>query len=83
MVARNHKEKDVGFGKERERRRRRRRRRREGKGESEGGEKKQQPRTKYTLKEHTSNDLRLSTRPHILKFPPPPNSPFSYDPSIG
>jgi hypothetical protein len=27
--------------------------------------------TKYTLEGHTPNDLFPTTRPHLLKFPPP------------
>jgi hypothetical protein len=34
---------------------------------------------KYTLQRHANIDLLPPTRPYLLKFPLPPNTPLSYE----
>lgn len=61
-------------------------RKRSGEEEERGGDKRKGrernqkgSETKHTFQGHTTNDLLPPTRPHLLKIPPPSNSPLSWE----
>jgi hypothetical protein len=43
-------------------------------GHQETIRKRKQLKSQHLFQGHVPNDLRPSTRPHIVKFPPPPNN---------